>query len=257
MRDVAIADELRKLHPDLEIDWLAQHPVTAVLEDARRADPPAERGARLGIGAHHGRIVRPRPQRLPGDPPHGRDPRRQLHGLPRRRRERRVRPRHRRRGVGRRPLPPREPGAQAHGVRLDDRLRRLAADARRRRARGVPDGRLQRRDDRARRALPAHPRPGDLRRRPRRHRARRLRAGPAARSATGPSATTRSAATSPGSTRRRSSSGREALRRELGYHADERVVDRRPSAAPASARRCCAGSSRATRRPRAASTGCG
>jgi predicted glycosyltransferase len=32
-RDVAIADELRKLHPDLEIDWLAQHPVTAVLEE--------------------------------------------------------------------------------------------------------------------------------------------------------------------------------------------------------------------------------
>ena len=31
-RDVAIADELRKLHPDLDIDWLAQHPVTAVLE---------------------------------------------------------------------------------------------------------------------------------------------------------------------------------------------------------------------------------
>ncbi len=31
-RDVAIAKELRKLHPDLEIDWLAQHPVTAVLE---------------------------------------------------------------------------------------------------------------------------------------------------------------------------------------------------------------------------------
>jgi predicted glycosyltransferase len=31
-RDVAIADELRVLHPDLEIDWLAQHPVTAVLE---------------------------------------------------------------------------------------------------------------------------------------------------------------------------------------------------------------------------------
>jgi predicted glycosyltransferase len=31
-RDVAIADELRVHHPDLEIDWLAQHPVTAVLE---------------------------------------------------------------------------------------------------------------------------------------------------------------------------------------------------------------------------------
>ena len=28
---MAIADELRKLHPDLEIDWLAQHPVTNVL----------------------------------------------------------------------------------------------------------------------------------------------------------------------------------------------------------------------------------
>src|SRR6187397_2063883 len=31
-RDVAIADELRKLQPDLEIDWLAQTPVTSVLE---------------------------------------------------------------------------------------------------------------------------------------------------------------------------------------------------------------------------------
>jgi predicted glycosyltransferase len=31
-RDVAIATELRKLRPDLEIDWLAQHPVTEVLE---------------------------------------------------------------------------------------------------------------------------------------------------------------------------------------------------------------------------------
>ncbi len=33
-RDVAIAAELRLLHPDLEIDWLAQHPVTTVLEAA-------------------------------------------------------------------------------------------------------------------------------------------------------------------------------------------------------------------------------
>jgi len=31
-RDLAIACELRKLHPDLEIDWLAQHPVTTVLK---------------------------------------------------------------------------------------------------------------------------------------------------------------------------------------------------------------------------------
>jgi pimeloyl-ACP methyl ester carboxylesterase/predicted glycosyltransferase len=31
-RDLAIADELRTLRPDLDIDWLAQHPVTTVLE---------------------------------------------------------------------------------------------------------------------------------------------------------------------------------------------------------------------------------
>jgi predicted glycosyltransferase len=32
LRDVAIASELRTLHPGLEIDWLAQHPVTRVLQ---------------------------------------------------------------------------------------------------------------------------------------------------------------------------------------------------------------------------------
>ena len=40
-RDLAIADELRKLHPDLEIDWLAQHPVTAVLETRGERIHPA------------------------------------------------------------------------------------------------------------------------------------------------------------------------------------------------------------------------
>jgi pimeloyl-ACP methyl ester carboxylesterase len=40
-RDVAIADELRKLHPDLELDWLAQHPVTAVLEARGESVHPA------------------------------------------------------------------------------------------------------------------------------------------------------------------------------------------------------------------------
>ena len=43
-RDAAIADELRVLHPDLEIDWLAQHPVTAVLE---------ARGERIHPGSAH------------------------------------------------------------------------------------------------------------------------------------------------------------------------------------------------------------
>jgi pimeloyl-ACP methyl ester carboxylesterase len=40
-RDVAIAGELRKLHPDLDIDWLAQHPVTRVLEAAGERIHPA------------------------------------------------------------------------------------------------------------------------------------------------------------------------------------------------------------------------
>jgi pimeloyl-ACP methyl ester carboxylesterase/predicted glycosyltransferase len=42
-RDVAIADELRTLHPDLEVDWLAQHPVTGVLEAAGEHVHPASR----------------------------------------------------------------------------------------------------------------------------------------------------------------------------------------------------------------------
>jgi pimeloyl-ACP methyl ester carboxylesterase/predicted glycosyltransferase len=41
LRDVAIADELRRLEPDLEIDWLTQHPVTAVLEARGETVHPA------------------------------------------------------------------------------------------------------------------------------------------------------------------------------------------------------------------------
>jgi pimeloyl-ACP methyl ester carboxylesterase/predicted glycosyltransferase len=40
-RDLAIVDELRKLHPALEVDWLAQHPVTAVLAAAGERIHPA------------------------------------------------------------------------------------------------------------------------------------------------------------------------------------------------------------------------
>jgi len=40
-RDAAIADELRRRHPDLEIDWLAQHPTTAVLEEHGERIHPA------------------------------------------------------------------------------------------------------------------------------------------------------------------------------------------------------------------------
>jgi pimeloyl-ACP methyl ester carboxylesterase/predicted glycosyltransferase len=40
-RDLAIAHELRLQHPDLEIDWLAQHPVTTVLAAADERIHPA------------------------------------------------------------------------------------------------------------------------------------------------------------------------------------------------------------------------
>lgn len=42
-RDIAIAEELRRHHPDLQIDWLAQHPVTAALEAAGESVHPASR----------------------------------------------------------------------------------------------------------------------------------------------------------------------------------------------------------------------
>ena len=42
-RDVAIAEELRTLHPDLEIDWLAQDPVTRVLEASGETIHPASK----------------------------------------------------------------------------------------------------------------------------------------------------------------------------------------------------------------------
>ncbi len=43
LRDVAIARELREIHPDLQIDWLAQHPVTRVLEERGEHVHPASR----------------------------------------------------------------------------------------------------------------------------------------------------------------------------------------------------------------------
>ena len=50
-RDAAIAEELRKLHPDLEIDWLAQHPVTEVLEARGERIHPAS--GLLANESHH------------------------------------------------------------------------------------------------------------------------------------------------------------------------------------------------------------
>jgi pimeloyl-ACP methyl ester carboxylesterase len=43
-RDIAVAAELRRHHPDLEIEWLAQHPVTRMLTDAgERVHPASDR----------------------------------------------------------------------------------------------------------------------------------------------------------------------------------------------------------------------
>jgi len=50
-RDVAIADELRRLQPDLQIDWLAQHPVTQVLESRGERIHPGS--AHLANESHH------------------------------------------------------------------------------------------------------------------------------------------------------------------------------------------------------------
>jgi pimeloyl-ACP methyl ester carboxylesterase/predicted glycosyltransferase len=50
-RDVAIARELRRLHPDLEIDWLAQDPVTRVLENVGERIHPAS--AQLASESDH------------------------------------------------------------------------------------------------------------------------------------------------------------------------------------------------------------
>ena len=50
-RDIAITRELRKLHPDLEVDWLAQDPVTRLLESSGERVHPLS--ARLASETRH------------------------------------------------------------------------------------------------------------------------------------------------------------------------------------------------------------
>jgi pimeloyl-ACP methyl ester carboxylesterase len=50
-RDVAIADELRQLRPDVEVDWLAQHPLTELLE--RRGEHVHPASAHLANESAH------------------------------------------------------------------------------------------------------------------------------------------------------------------------------------------------------------
>ena len=255
-RDVAIADELRMLQPDLEIDWLAQTPVTSVLETRGErihplsAELASESAHITAESSEHDlnafQAIRRMDEILVanfmvfydaveggeydlviGDEAWDID-----HFLHE------------------------NPELKSHRLRLDDRLRRLAADALGRRARGVPDGRLQRRDDRARRALPAPARPGDLRRRSRRHRARRLRSGAAVdpRLDRAPFRVQRLRHRLRSGAAHRASRG-AAPRARLPARRTGR--DRHGRRLRVSARRCCAGSSPAIRTPRVASTACG
>ena len=237
-RDVAIAQELRALHPDLEIDWLAQHPVTRVLEAEGERDPPRERAPGQRVRAHRVRVAPS--TTCTASRPGGGWTRSScanfmvFHDLVPRRA---VRPVDRRRGVGARLLPAREPGAQARRLRVADRLRRLAADARRRRARGIPDRRLQRRDDRAHRPLPAR--------------------CATARSSSATPTTSSTSASAPTCPTIRDWTERALRLRRLRHRLRRRPTDRErlrararlrrrtsrcassPSAAPASARPCC------------------
>ena len=84
-RDVAIARELRRLHPDLQIDWLAQDPVTRVLEAEGERIHPASAHLANEVQAHRVGVRRARPALLSRAAAHGRDPRRKLHAVPRHR----------------------------------------------------------------------------------------------------------------------------------------------------------------------------
>ena len=133
------------------------------------------------------------------------------------------------------------PELKRAAVRLADRLRRLAADARRRRARGVPDRRLQRRDDRAHRALPAASATG--------------RSSSATRTTSCPDAVRARACRPSASGPRqhfdfagyvtgfdpRQLADREALRAELGYRPDEQVCIVTVGGSGVGERACCAG----------------
>ena len=186
-RDVAIARELRALHPDLQIDWLAQDPVTRVLRRAA-ASTSTRRGRWLANESRH-IAAESREHELNVFQAWRRMDEILLANFMVFRdvvREGALRPLDRRRGLGARLLPAREPRAQDGPVLLPDRLRGLAADARGRRRRGAAHGRLQRRDDRADRPLPQRARPGDLRRRGRGRRSPRLRRRPAGDPPVGP-----------------------------------------------------------------------
>ena len=200
-RDLAIARRAAPAAPEPR-DRLARPAARdRAARGERRARAPGERRARGRVRPHRVRGRRAPPTGLRCAAAHGRDPGRELHALPRRRAG----------GGSTTSGSATRPGMSITSctripelkrrLRLADRLRRLPAAARGRRARGVPDGRLQRGDDRAGRALSARARRGNLRRRSRRHRVRSLRAWPTRDPAVGRAALRVHAGTSRASTR--------------------------------------------------------
>jgi pimeloyl-ACP methyl ester carboxylesterase len=123
-RDVAIATELRRRHPDLQVDWLAQHPIARVLEAAGERVHPASRwlaNESTHIESECGehdlnafQAIRRMDAILVNN-----------FGVFRDLLDEALRPRRRRRGLGRGLLPPREPRGQTRPAGVDDRLRRL------------------------------------------------------------------------------------------------------------------------------------
>ena len=178
-RDVAVAAALRERHPDVQVDWLAQHPVTAVLEAAGERVHPASRWL-LSESAHveavadehdlhafdavrgmdevlvnnfmvFDEVVRETPYDLVvGDEAWDVD--HLLHE---------------------------NPSLKRFAFAWMTDFVGLAADAGGRPGGGAADGRPQRADARAAGAVPVGAGPVGLRRGPRRRRARRLRPGPA------------------------------------------------------------------------------
>ena len=179
-RDVAIARELRELVPGAADRLAGPEPGHARPRGRGRAHPPGQRAPGQRVQPHGVRVA-------PSTTCTASRPCRRMdeilvanfmvfHDVVRRGA---LRPVDRRRGLGARLLPAREPEREARAVRLDDRLRRLAADARRR-----ADEAYLTADYNAEmvehigRASPTA-RPGDLRRQPRRHRPRAARPRPA------------------------------------------------------------------------------
>ena len=220
-RDLAIADAMRERRPDLEVQWLTQSPVAEFLEQ-------------------RGEVVHPASRLLANESGHfeSESGEHDLHAFQAVRRMDEVLVNN---FMVFDDLVEREAfdlwvGDEAwdldHFLHENPELKRapfvwmtdfvgLGADARRRRAGGVPDRRLQRRDGRARRALPRAARPVGVRRRPGRRGRPAARARTCRRPASGP----RSTSTSPGYVmgERPDPADREALRHRLGY-ADGEVV---------------------------------